>query len=222
MIKRFSSTWVLSLNVKQFYLTHKNLSGATTPGQSGPGSDGNEEVLCIPQSSRITVNSLSNCLVSLLGHMLRGCSYPSAEKQSMYSTAQHSLGESYPSVRRQSVYSTVQADWASAWEGLYFLNPSTTRKMWHNVNFFRQSKAGLNSDFSFPWTGCIWGKRSYSTLLFIDSLGRRDRFMPFPRVIVRSETQTSSSRVWTQFVDHISEADDCYIKCIVCMRVSDD
>ena len=24
------------------------LSGATTPGQSGPGSDGNEEVLCIP------------------------------------------------------------------------------------------------------------------------------------------------------------------------------
>ena len=29
----------------------KTLSGATTPGQSGPGSNGNEEVLYIPQSS---------------------------------------------------------------------------------------------------------------------------------------------------------------------------
>ena len=32
------------------------LSGATTPGQSGPGSDGNKEVLHIPQSSSITGN----------------------------------------------------------------------------------------------------------------------------------------------------------------------
>ena len=30
------------------------LSGATTPGQSRPGSGGNEEVLCIPQISSIT------------------------------------------------------------------------------------------------------------------------------------------------------------------------
>ena len=37
-------------------------SGATTPGQSGPGSDGNEVVLCILQNSRIT-----DCLVSYLG-----------------------------------------------------------------------------------------------------------------------------------------------------------
>ena len=32
----------------------KTLSGATIPGQSGHGSDGNEEVLCIPQSYCIT------------------------------------------------------------------------------------------------------------------------------------------------------------------------
>ena len=31
-----------------FYLT---ISGATTPGQSGPGSNGYEGVLCIPQIS---------------------------------------------------------------------------------------------------------------------------------------------------------------------------
>ena len=39
-------------------------SGATTPGQNGPGSDGNKGVLCIPQSSSIAEVSLSDCLVS--------------------------------------------------------------------------------------------------------------------------------------------------------------
>ena len=60
------------------------LSGTTTPGQSGPGCDGSEGVLDIPQSSSITGTSLSDCLVSYLGHPL-GESYPSAEKQSVYS-----------------------------------------------------------------------------------------------------------------------------------------
>ena len=32
----------------------RTLSGTTTPVHSGPGSDGNEGVLCIPQSSGIT------------------------------------------------------------------------------------------------------------------------------------------------------------------------
>ena len=46
--------------------TSKNraLSDATTTGQSGPGSDGSEGVLRIPQSIRITRTSLSDCLVS--------------------------------------------------------------------------------------------------------------------------------------------------------------
>ena len=62
------------------------LSGATTPGQRGPGSDGNKGVLHIPQSSSIAGTSPSDCLVSYPGHSLGG-SYPSAEKQSVYSTA---------------------------------------------------------------------------------------------------------------------------------------
>ena len=37
-----------------------SLSGATTPGQCEPGSDGNKEVLCIPQSSSITGTSPSD------------------------------------------------------------------------------------------------------------------------------------------------------------------
>ena len=52
--------------------------------QSGPGSDGNEGVLCIPQSSSIIGTSPSDCLV----------------------------GESYLFAERQSVYSTAPADWA--------------------------------------------------------------------------------------------------------------
>ena len=67
------------------------LSGATTPGQSGPGSDGNESVLSIPQSLSITRASPLDCLMS----------YPV-----------DSLGRSYPSVEMQSVYFTAPADWA--------------------------------------------------------------------------------------------------------------
>ena len=62
------------------------LSSATNPGQSGPGSDGNEGVLRIPQSFIITGTSPSDCLVSYLGHSLEGF-YPSAKEQSVYSIA---------------------------------------------------------------------------------------------------------------------------------------
>ena len=89
------------------------LSGVTTPGQSGPGSNGNEGVLRIPQSSSITGTPPSDCLVSYIGHSLVGV-LPSAELQSVYSTAPADLatrwGESYPSIKRQSGYSTTQAD----------------------------------------------------------------------------------------------------------------
>ena len=72
---QFSSIWPINMT----------LSSATTPSQSGPGSDGNEGVLCISQSSSITGTSSSDCLESYLGHSGRG--YPSAEKQSVNSTA---------------------------------------------------------------------------------------------------------------------------------------
>ena len=70
----------------------KTLSGATTTSQSGPESDGNEEILRIPQSSSITGISPSDYLVSYPGH---------------------SLGESYPPAEMQSVYSTTPINWAN-------------------------------------------------------------------------------------------------------------
>ena len=69
------------------------LSGATTPGQSGPGSNGNEGVLRILQSSSIAGTSPSDCLVS-------------------YQDTRWGGGGSYPSAEKQSVYSTAPADWA--------------------------------------------------------------------------------------------------------------
>ena len=48
------------------------LSGATNPGQSGPGTNGNEGVLRIPPNSCITGTSSSDCWVSYPGHSLRG------------------------------------------------------------------------------------------------------------------------------------------------------
>ena len=48
------------------------LSDAITTDQSGPGSNGNEGVLRIPQSSSIAGTSPSDCLVSYPGHSLGG------------------------------------------------------------------------------------------------------------------------------------------------------
>ena len=51
---KFSSIWPIE----------RILSGASTPGQSGPGSDGNEGGLCIPQSFSFTEAWPSDCLMS--------------------------------------------------------------------------------------------------------------------------------------------------------------
>ena len=51
---QFSSIWHVD----------RSLSEATTLGQSGLGSDGNDGVHCIPQSSRITGTLTSDCLMS--------------------------------------------------------------------------------------------------------------------------------------------------------------
>ena len=54
----------------------RTLSGATTPGQSGPGSDGNDGVLHFPQSSSITglvwfgLVSLFNGISTFVGYLM--------------------------------------------------------------------------------------------------------------------------------------------------------
>ena len=75
----------------------RTLPDVTTPSRSGSGSDRNEEVLCIPQSSSITGSSPSDCLVSYPGYSLEE-SYPSAEVQSVYSTALADWVKMVPSI----------------------------------------------------------------------------------------------------------------------------
>ena len=82
---QFSSIWPIDTT----------LSGATTLGQIEPGSDGNEGVHHIPQSSSSTGTSPSDSLMSYPGHSLCGGSYSNAEMP--------------------SVYSTAPADWALVW-----------------------------------------------------------------------------------------------------------
>ena len=55
---QFSSIWFID----------RTQSGATISGQSVSGSDGNEGVLCIPQSSSITGTSPSDCFASYPWH----------------------------------------------------------------------------------------------------------------------------------------------------------
>ena len=53
----------ISTQLSSIWPIDKNLSDATTLGQSGPGSDGSKGILHIPQSSSITGTSPSDYLV---------------------------------------------------------------------------------------------------------------------------------------------------------------
>ena len=61
----------ISTQFSSFRPIDRTLSGATTSGQSWRGGDGNEGVLRFLQSSCITETSLSDCLMSYLGHSLK-------------------------------------------------------------------------------------------------------------------------------------------------------
>ena len=106
----------MSTQFRSIWAIDRTLSGATTLGQSEPGSDGNQGVLRLPQSSSITGSSPSDCLVSYLGH---------------------SLGGPYPSAEVQLLYSTDPSDWAVTYEGWYAITGTAT---------VGQCKAGSNSN----------------------------------------------------------------------------
>ena len=73
---QFSLCHLFALNLKMsigsIWPIDRILSGATTSIQSEPGSNGNEGVLPIPQSSNITGALPSDCLASYPGHLFCG------------------------------------------------------------------------------------------------------------------------------------------------------
>ena len=87
------------------------LADTTTLGYSGPRSNGSEEVLHIPQSSR-TGALPSDDFVSYPGH----------------------LWGFYPSAEMQSVYSAVPVDWAGRLGGEDF------KRKKNSLNQFKESK----------------------------------------------------------------------------------
>ena len=70
-------TFQLSINIQfsSIWIIRRILSGATTPGQNGPGNDSNKEILRIPQRSGITGSSpLFNVIsCTLVGGVLSLC-----------------------------------------------------------------------------------------------------------------------------------------------------
>ena len=83
---QFSNSVQFRCQTVLFNLIDRTLSDATTLGQSEPGRDGSEGVICISQSSSITEASPSDCSASYPVHSLVK-SYPSKEMQSVYSAA---------------------------------------------------------------------------------------------------------------------------------------
>ena len=79
--------WVLwHINLCSIWPIDRAQTGATTLGQSGPGSNGNEGVIHIPQSSSNTGISLSDLFRVVTRTLIEG-SYNFGEVQSVYSTA---------------------------------------------------------------------------------------------------------------------------------------
>ena len=107
----------------------RSLSGATNPGQSGPGSDCNEGVLRIHQSSSNTRAPPSDCLVSYLDHWLRE-SYPFAEKQSMYSVT-HADWVIYEGFFEYLTWNQFETSWSSIVIQIEILTPYGFNKIRH-------------------------------------------------------------------------------------------
>ena len=122
MSKTFLFQTILSSRRTKFSsicLLDRTISCATTSAESGPGSDGNKGVLCIPQSSIITEASPSDCLMLYPGHSLEG-SY-SVQRYSQCILQPQPTGTvilrtlvwvSNPYAEMQSVCSATPADWS--------------------------------------------------------------------------------------------------------------
>ena len=70
---------------------------------------------------------------------------------------------------------------------------------------FKRSTASLNSEFSFSQTSCRTNYEEPSLRFYLPIAGGKiDGFMPLPTALSRSETQTTSCKIWTRIADFIS------------------
>ena len=76
----------------------------------------------------------------------------------------------------------------------YLYKTPATGKMWHKVNY---------KEFSFSRELSL----SYNLPI---AEGKTDGFLPFSRVLLRKETQTVSSKIWSRVDNSISYDDHLY------------
>ena len=96
---------------------------------------------------------------------------------------------------------------------LIFTNPSA-RAGYDTRLIFKLSLTGLNSEFSFSQTSCLTKAEEPSLSYYLPIAGGRIiGFIPFPRVLVRCEMQSVSSRIWTRITVSISHDDNHHTTC---------
>ena len=101
------------------------------------------------------------------------------------------------------------AEWVN-FRGYIFTNP-TARAGYDTRSIFKWSLIGLNSEFSFSWTSFLTKAEETSLPYYLPIAGGRIiGFIPFPRVLVRCEMQSVSSRIWTRVTVSISYDDNHY------------
>ena len=83
------------------------------------------------------------------------------------------------------------------WSEYVFTNPSV-RAGCDTGSIFKLNLTGLNSEFSFSYTGYLTKTEEHSLSNYLPiAEGRIKGFIPFPRVLVLCEMQSASSRIWT-------------------------
>ena len=93
---------------------------------------------------------------------------------------------------------------------ILFTNPSA-RAGYDTRSIFKRSLTGLNSEFSFSKTSYLTKTEEPNLSYYLPIAGGRIiGFIPFPRVLVRCEMQSVSSRIWTRFAVSISYDDNDY------------
>ena len=133
-----SHLFAQSLNVKQLFRPIDwTLSGATAPSQSEPGSNNNEGVLHIPQSSSITGASPSGSLVSYPGHSLVGVLPVYRDAVGVFYNPQ-STGLLLGWVRtflKRGKRSAQKHELQNETIDDYIYQPLRSGRIWHTVNF---------------------------------------------------------------------------------------
>ena len=78
-------------------------------------------------------------------------------------------------------------------------------------SIFKEFLTGLNSEFSFSYTGCHTKVKELSLPYYLSIAGGRIiRLIPFLSVLLLCEMQTALSRIWTQVAVSISIDDNDY------------